>query len=74
MTNIRYACGLYLARHLFTLYYDYMCCEMHFTQDKVNFHATSGIPISLALPLAAAALWMIICKRPGLIWTTTKRA
>ena len=40
-----------------------MYSESDFTQEKVNFHATSGIPISLALPLAAAALWMIICKR-----------
>ena len=31
---------------LLTLYYDYMCSETDFTQEKVNFHATIGIPNS----------------------------
>ena len=31
---------------LLTWYYDYMCSETDFTQEKVNFHATSGIPNS----------------------------
>ena len=29
-----------------TLCYDYMCSETEFTQEKVNFHATSRIPNS----------------------------
>ena len=29
---------------LLTLHYDYMCSETDFTQEKVNFHATFGIP------------------------------
>ena len=28
---------------LLILYYDCMCSETDFTQEKVNFHATSGI-------------------------------
>ena len=28
------------------LYYDYICSETYFTQEKVNFHATTGIPNS----------------------------
>ena len=31
---------------LLTLYYDHMCFETDFTQVKVNFHATTGIPNS----------------------------
>ena len=31
---------------LLTWCYDYMCSETDFTQEKVNFHATSGIPNS----------------------------
>ena len=38
-----------------------MCSETDFTQEKVNFHALeSPIP-----SLTAAALRMIICKRPA---------
>ena len=37
----------------FILDYDYMCSETDFTQEKVNFHATTGIPNSSS----AAALW-----------------
>ena len=41
--------------------YDYMCSETDFAQEKVNFHVLeSPIP-----PLTAAALRMIICKRPA---------
>ena len=41
--------------------YDYMCSETDFAQEKVNFHVLeSPIP-----PLSAAALRMIICKRPA---------
>ena len=29
---------------LLTWYYDYMCSATDFTQEKVNFHATFGIP------------------------------
>ena len=31
---------------LLTLYYDYVCSETDFTQEKVNFHPTTGIPNS----------------------------
>ena len=39
-----------------------MCSAKDFTQEKVSFHATTGIPIP---PLTAAALRMIIYKRPA---------
>ena len=39
-----------------------MCSETDCTQERVNFHATTGIPIP---PLTAAALQMIIYKRPA---------
>ena len=31
---------------LLTLYYDYVCSETDFTQEKANFHATTGFPNS----------------------------
>ena len=31
---------------LLTLYYDYMCSETDFTQEKVNFYPTTRIPNS----------------------------
>ena len=46
----------------FILDYDYMCSETDFTQEKVNFRATSGSPIP---PLTAAALQMFICMGPA---------
>ena len=45
---------------LFILDYDSMCSETDYAQEKVNFHVLeSPIP-----PLTAAALRMIIYKRP----------
>ena len=31
---------------LLTWYYDYVCSETDFTQEKVNFHVTTGLPNS----------------------------
>ena len=46
---------------LLTLYYDYMCSETDFTQKKSISMQLLESPIP---PLTAAALRMIICKRP----------
>ena len=37
-----------------------MCSETDLTKEKVNFQANTGFP-----PLTAAALRIIICKRPA---------
>ena len=47
---------------LLTLYYDYMCSETDFTQEKSIFIQLLESPIP---SLTAAALRMIICKRPA---------
>ena len=46
---------------LLTSYYDYMCSKMDFRQEKAIFIKLLESPIP---PLTAAALGMIICKRP----------
>ena len=45
-----------------TLYYDYMCSETDFTQEKSILMQLLESPIP---PLTAAALRIIICKRPA---------
>ena len=47
---------------LLTLYYDYVCSETDFTQRKSIFMQLLESPFP---PLTAAALRMIICKRPA---------
>ena len=45
---------------LFTLYYDYMCSETDFTQEKVNFHATTGIPNSSSYCCSSHSGWIFL--------------
>ena len=50
-------------RVLLTFYYDYMCSETDFTQKKVNFHATTGIPNSSSYCCSSHSGWIkILCN------------